>query len=136
MILTRTPGIKKDSWYRQGLMVWTKTHGIDNTHVIGLDSCYRFGTPESRKYERAECYPYAGFCCCYLSDIFLVAISLPWVRGDNSLNKCSRFIQQLFPSISVAQMSQPYLIHMENTLRFLLKIVIYFNRYKNTGIAD
>ena len=28
MALTRTPGIDKDLWYRQGLMVLTKTHGI------------------------------------------------------------------------------------------------------------
>ena len=37
-----------DSWY------W-KTHGIDS------DSWYIIGTPESHTYERAECYPYAGF---------------------------------------------------------------------------
>ena len=31
------------------------------THCIDLDSWYRIGTPESHTYERAECYPYAGF---------------------------------------------------------------------------
>ena len=68
---------------------------------------------------------------CDLSDIFLVAISVSWLRGDNSLNKCNRFIQQLFPSISLVQMSRPYFIHMENTVRFLLKIVIYFSSWEN-----
>ena len=42
-------------------MVLTKTHGIDNTHGIDLDSWYRIGTPESHTYMRAECYPYVGF---------------------------------------------------------------------------
>ena len=42
-------------------MVYTWTHGIDNTHGIDLDSWYRNGTPESLTYERAEYYPYAGF---------------------------------------------------------------------------
>ena len=42
-------------------MVWTRTHGIDNTHSIDLDSWYRIGTPESYMHERAECYPYARF---------------------------------------------------------------------------
>ena len=42
-------------------MVWTWTHGIDNTHGIDLDSWYRIGTPESHTYKRAECCPYAGF---------------------------------------------------------------------------
>ena len=42
-------------------MVQTWTHGIDNTHIIDLDSWYRIGAPESHKYERAECCPYAGF---------------------------------------------------------------------------
>ena len=37
------------------------THDIDNTHGIDLDSWYRIGTTESHTYERAECYPYAGF---------------------------------------------------------------------------
>ena len=42
-------------------MLYTWTHGIDNTNGIDLDSWYRIGTPESHTYERAECYPYAGF---------------------------------------------------------------------------
>ena len=42
-------------------MVLTRTHGIDNTHDIELDSWYRIGTPDSHTYERAECYQYAGF---------------------------------------------------------------------------
>ena len=42
-------------------MVKILTHDIDNTHGIDLDSWYRIGTTESRTYERAECYPYAGF---------------------------------------------------------------------------
>ena len=33
----------------------------DNTHGIDLDSWYKIGTPESHTYERAECYPYAGY---------------------------------------------------------------------------
>ena len=61
MVSKRTCGIDKDSWYRQGLMVQTRTHGIDKTHGIDSDSWYRIGTPESHNYERAECYPYAGF---------------------------------------------------------------------------
>ena len=44
-----------DSWYRHGLMVLAKTHGID------MDLWYSIGTPESHTYERAECCPYAGF---------------------------------------------------------------------------
>ena len=36
-------------------------HGIDNTNGIDLDTWYRIATPESHTYERAECYPYAGF---------------------------------------------------------------------------
>ena len=31
------------------------------THCIDIDSWYRIGTPEPHSYERAECYPYAGF---------------------------------------------------------------------------
>ena len=58
MVLTRTHGDDKDSWYGQGLMVSTRTHGIDNTH--GND-WYRIGDPESHMYKRAECYPYAGY---------------------------------------------------------------------------
>ena len=50
-----------DSWYRIRIMVQTWTHGIDNTHGIDLSSWYSIGTPESHTYERAECYPYAGF---------------------------------------------------------------------------
>ena len=42
-------------------MVLTRTHGIDNTHNIDLDSWYRNGTPESHTYERAEGYLYADF---------------------------------------------------------------------------
>ena len=42
-------------------MVWTYTYGIDNTHGIDINSWYSIGTPESHTYERAECYPYAGF---------------------------------------------------------------------------
>ena len=42
-------------------MVWTRTHGIDNTYGIDSDSWYRIGNSESHTYERAECYPYAGF---------------------------------------------------------------------------
>ena len=53
--------ICKDSWYWQGLMLKTWTHGIDNTHGIDKDSWYRISSPESHTYERAECYPYAGF---------------------------------------------------------------------------
>ena len=61
MVLIRTHGIDKGSWYWQGLMVWTRPHGIDNTHGIDKDSWYRIGNPESHTFERAECYPYAGF---------------------------------------------------------------------------
>ena len=61
IVLTWTHGIDKDSWYRQGLMVLTRTHGIDNTHSIDLDSWYRIGTLESHKYERAECCSFAEF---------------------------------------------------------------------------
>ena len=50
-----------DPWYRHGLMVFAKTHGIDNTHGIDLNSWYNIGTPKSHTYERVECYPYAGF---------------------------------------------------------------------------
>ena len=42
-------------------MVKTWTHEFDNTHVIDIDSWYTIGSPESHMYERAECYPYAGF---------------------------------------------------------------------------
>ena len=38
-------------------MVWTWTHGIDNTHGVELDLWYRIGTPESHTYEWAECCP-------------------------------------------------------------------------------
>ena len=38
LLLARTHGIDMDSWYRQGLMLMTWTHGIDNTHGIDLDS--------------------------------------------------------------------------------------------------
>ena len=54
-------------WYKLGFMVLAKTHGmdipygIDNTHGIDLNSWYSIGTSESHTYERAECYPYAGF---------------------------------------------------------------------------
>ena len=51
-----------DLWYIHGLMVFTNTHGIDNTHDIDLDSWYRNCTPESHMHKRAKCYPYAGFC--------------------------------------------------------------------------
>ena len=52
-----------DSWHQQGLRVLTRTHGIDkdNTQGIDLDKWYRISTPKSHTYERAECYPYAGF---------------------------------------------------------------------------
>ena len=42
-------------------MVYTLTHGIDNTHGIDLDTWYSIGTTESHTYERAECCPYAEF---------------------------------------------------------------------------
>ena len=42
-------------------MVKKRTHGVDNTHGIDLDSWYKTGTPESHMYKRAECCPYAGF---------------------------------------------------------------------------
>ena len=42
-------------------MVWTRPHGIDNTNGIDKDSWYRIGNHKSHTYERAECYPYAGF---------------------------------------------------------------------------
>ena len=42
-------------------MVYTRTHGIDNTHGNDLDSWYRIGTPESQMYERADYYPFKGF---------------------------------------------------------------------------
>ena len=48
-------------WYWKRLMVWTYTYGIDNTHGIDLNSWYSIDTPELHTYERAECYPYAGF---------------------------------------------------------------------------
>ena len=62
------------SFYRHGLIVFTKTHGIDdrentwthgidNTYGIHLDTLYSIGTPESHMYEMAECCPYAGFLC-------------------------------------------------------------------------
>ena len=63
MVQTWTHGLDIDSWYRHGLMVLAKTHGkgIENTHGIDLNSWYSIGTSESHTYERAECYPYAGF---------------------------------------------------------------------------
>ena len=42
-------------------MVLAKTHGVDNTHGIDLNSWYSIGTSELHTYERAKCYPYAGF---------------------------------------------------------------------------
>ena len=50
-----------DPWYWQRLMVWIWTYVIDNTHGVDLDSWYSIGTPESHKYEKAECCPFAGF---------------------------------------------------------------------------
>ena len=40
---------------KKGTKYQTETHGID------INSWYSIGTPESDLYERAECYPYAGF---------------------------------------------------------------------------
>ena len=57
MVLTRTYGIDK-------------THGIENTHGNDSDSWYRIGTPESHAYERAECYPYAGFFLFFFPNLF------------------------------------------------------------------
>ena len=56
MVYTWTHGIDKGSGQRQGLMVWKRTHGIDKTDDIDLDSWYRVGTPESQTYKRAKCY--------------------------------------------------------------------------------
>ena len=42
-------------------MVYTWTHGIDNTYGIEMDSWYRIATPESHRYKRADSCPYAGF---------------------------------------------------------------------------
>ena len=55
-------------------MVCIYTHGIDNTHGIDLDSWYRIGTTESHTYERAECYPYAGF--------FFNLLALVWCPAE------------------------------------------------------
>ena len=51
-----------DSWHRQGLMVSTKTYGIDmdshsidNPHIIDLDAWYSIGAPESHTYKRTRC---------------------------------------------------------------------------------
>ena len=71
-------------------MVWTWIHGIDNTHGIDLDSWYRIGTPESHKYKRAECCPYAGYYSldinkCYNMNMFYQQFSsfklLPFCCG-------------------------------------------------------
>ena len=73
MVYNQTDGTDMDSWYRHRLMVLANTHGmdidsygIDNTHGIDLNSWYSIGTSESHSYERAECYPYAGFFFIFL----------------------------------------------------------------------
>ena len=60
-LMVQTHGLDIDSWYWQRLMVLAQTYGIDNTHGIDLNSWYSIGTSESHTYERAKCYPYAGF---------------------------------------------------------------------------
>ena len=40
MIVTRTHGDDKDSWYWQGIMVLTRIHDIDKTYGIDKDSLY------------------------------------------------------------------------------------------------
>ena len=52
MVLKRTLGIDKDSFYKHGLMALTRTYGVDlnpwytwtlgikRTHGIDMDSCY------------------------------------------------------------------------------------------------
>ena len=54
MVLTRTHGIDKDSWFRQGLMVLTTPMILTYTH--GIESILL-----SHTHERVDCYPYAGF---------------------------------------------------------------------------
>ena len=51
MVFARTHDIDMDSWYLQGLMVETWTHGIDNTNGSALDSWYRIASPESHTYK-------------------------------------------------------------------------------------
>ena len=45
LLLERTHVIDMDSWYRNGLIVYTWTHGIDNNNGIDLDSWYIIGSP-------------------------------------------------------------------------------------------
>ena len=72
-------------------MVWTWTHGIDNANAIELDSWYRIGTPESHMYERAECYPYAGFFISFFDQATkYVAVKLL----DRSLSSLSHFLKE------------------------------------------
>ena len=49
------------SRYWKGLMVYTWTHGIENTNGIKLDSQYGISTPYLHMYKSAEWCPYAGF---------------------------------------------------------------------------
>ena len=52
---------------------------MDNTRGIDLGSWYRIGTPESHTYERAECYPYAGFFFkLFKKDFFSFVFSKSW----------------------------------------------------------
>ena len=60
-------------------MVLTKAHGVDNTHANDLDSWYRIGTPESHMYERAECYPFAGFF--FNNYLWVISLSYSSVLG-------------------------------------------------------
>ena len=73
-----------DSSYRNGLMVSTRTHGID------IDSWYSIGTLESDKYERAECCPYAGFFI-LLNRIYL-DIEFPYCRNKQIMFAMQHFI--------------------------------------------
>ena len=43
------------------VMLLARTHGIDQTYGIDLDSCHRIGTPESHTNKKAKCCPYAEF---------------------------------------------------------------------------
>ena len=52
MLLARIHCIDMDSWYWQGIMVWTWTHSIGNIHGIDLDSWHSMGIPKSHTYKR------------------------------------------------------------------------------------
>ena len=70
--------IGKYSWYRHAIMVSKWTQGIDRTNGIDLNSWYRIGTPESHRYKRAECCPYAEFLI--IKFVILSQLTFKWPK--------------------------------------------------------